>query len=60
MIDAYAIARSLINDLGDKALEEVQANIERYTETQNYNALKSWYEVEDALQEMTKHKAAVS
>lgn len=52
MEDAYAIARSLINDMGTKALDEVKSNIIRHTQEQNYNAVRGWYEVEDALKEI--------
>ncbi|GEM_PF-5720244 len=52
MADAYSIARSLVGEFGEQAKEEVKRKITRYTEQQNFNALKSWYEVQDALEDM--------
>lgn len=57
MDDVYAIARSLIADYGDNAFNQVQEKILIYTNTQNFNALKAWYEIEEAMREM-RHTAA--
>jgi hypothetical protein len=58
MTDIYHIAYQLIAQYGTGANEEATRKIRRYTESHNYNALKTWYDVEEALSEIQKLKPA--
>lgn len=50
--DAYHIAHQLLAEFGLAADQEIQHKIERYTTSSNYNALKTWYAVEEAFNEI--------
>ena len=48
-VDVYRIARLLLEEYGDNAASEVQDKLDHYIAAKDYNAIKVWYEVEDAL-----------
>ncbi len=48
----YHIAYQLLAEYGAMAREETSRKIKRYTESNNYNALKTWYDIEEALAEI--------
>ena len=50
--DVYHIAHQLVAEYGTQANAEIQRKIARYTESRNYNALKTWYAVEEAFSEI--------
>jgi hypothetical protein len=50
--DVYRIARLLIEEFGAEANNEVRKKLEHYTAAKDYNAIKTWYEIEDALNEI--------
>ncbi len=54
MAEIYNYAHHLIAQFGDKAQAEVDRKIANYANSKNYNGLKTWYEIEAALTEITK------
>lgn len=50
--DVYRIARLLIDEYGAYAWDEVQERLAHYVAAKDYNAIKAWYEIEDALKEL--------
>ena len=56
-VDVYRIARLLIEEHGVFAEDEVKDKIKRYTISGDYNAVKTWYEIEEALNEINNVSA---
>lgn len=52
--DAYHIAHQLMAQFGLAAGDEIQLKIKRYSASSNYNALKTWYAVEEAFHEILR------
>ena len=50
--DIYRIARSLSQEYGSLALSKVIEQIEHYTNIGDCCAIKTWYEIEDAVKEL--------
>lgn len=50
--DVYSIARLLFEEYGVFAAEEIKEKIQSYVDSGDYNAIKIWYEIEDALSEI--------
>lgn len=50
--NSYRIAYQLIAELGSSANEFTQNKIRHYIESNDYNALRAWYDIEEALSEI--------
>ena len=57
--DVYRIARLLVDEHGAYARDEVKERLAHYVAAKDYNAIKAWYEIEDALEELQAHVPAV-
>lgn len=51
-IDIYRIARLLLKEHGVFAANEIKERIAHYTAAEDFNSIKTWYDVEDALREI--------
>ena len=51
-VDVYRIARLLIEEHGVFAEDEIRDKIEKFQESGDCNAIKTWYEIESALKEI--------
>lgn len=52
MSDIHNYARYLIAQYGDHVHEEVRRKIKNYSNSHNFNGLKTWYEIEEAIWEI--------
>lgn len=51
-VDVYRIARLLIEEHGVFAEDEIKNTIKKYVNSGDYNAVKTWYEIEEAFNEI--------